>query len=406
MESKQEKTPLWETVAENLLRNTSSGRYYGRFKIAGKKEKWIALKTTRRAVADTRLTAERAKIAGTRRAVVHVAEGAGTMGELAKIYADRLRADASIGDKTRRRYLEHAQAVMKTWPELATMKPDRLTKGAVLAWRDRVRRDGTGFVAPGTKGRGKSDGTSPGTINKMVDAIRRMVEIAIDQGQLSASPLAGRGIKLRVAPKKPRLPSVEMVEAVFRQIESRGEGRPRDCAELCRLLAYTGLRVGEAAGDPENETPGLRWCDVDFARGVMRVNGTKTDSSCRDVPMIPAARTLLEKMRERRVEGLRELHGPEAKLNPTDRILFVSEAQKALTRACAEVGVARLTHHDLRDVFATTCIEAGVDIPTVARWLGHADGGALLMKTYSHLRDTHSIAMAAKVTMGEGRATP
>jgi integrase len=51
----------------------------------------------------------------------------------------------------------------------------------------------------------------------------------------------------------------------------------------------------------------------------------------------------------------------------------------------------------LRHLFATRCIESGVDIPTVSRWLGHKDGGALAMKTYGHLRDEHSQAMAAKV---------
>jgi hypothetical protein len=30
-------------------------------------------------------------------------------------------------------------------------------------------------------------------------------------------------------------------------------------------------------------------------------------------------------------------------------------------------------------LFATRCIESGVDIPTVSRWLGHKDGGALAM---------------------------
>jgi len=53
--------------------------------------------------------------------------------------------------------------------------------------------------------------------------------------------------------------------------------------------------------------------------------------------------------------------------------------------------------HDLRDAFATAAIEAGVDIPTVAAWLGHADGGALLMKVYAHHRRAHSVSQAAKV---------
>ena len=39
-----------------------------------------------------------------------------------------------------------------------------------------------------------------------------------------------------------------------------------------------------------------------------------------------------------------------------------------------------------------------VDIPTVSRWLGHKDGGALAMKTYGHLRREHSIAQAQRVT--------
>jgi len=50
---------------------------------------------------------------------------------------------------------------------------------------------------------------------------------------------------------------------------------------------------------------------------------------------------------------------------------------------------------------ATRCIESGVDIPTVSRWLGHKDGGALAMRVYSHLRDSHSVNMAQKVTFHE-----
>ena len=76
----------------------------------------------------------------------------------------------------------------------------------------------------------------------------------------------------------------------------------------------------------------------------------------------------------------------------------VRECQKALDRACKKVGINRLTHHDLRHLFATRCIESGVDITTVSRWLGHKDGGALAMKTYGHLRREHSIAQAQRVS--------
>ena len=76
----------------------------------------------------------------------------------------------------------------------------------------------------------------------------------------------------------------------------------------------------------------------------------------------------------------------------------VRECQKAIDTACKKLSIVRFTHHDLRHLFATRCIESGVDIPTVSRWLGHKDGGALAMKVYGHLRDQHSTTMAQKVT--------
>jgi integrase len=63
-----------------------------------------------------------------------------------------------------------------------------------------------------------------------------------------------------------------------------------------------------------------------------------------------------------------------------------------------KVGIARIIHHDLRYLFATRCIESGVDVPTVSRWLGHKDGGALAMRVYGHLRDAHSTEMAKLVS--------
>jgi len=119
------------------------------------------------------------------------------------------------------------------------------------------------------------------------------------------------------------------------------------------------------------------------------VPGTKTESSRdREIPQIPAMIEFLATIRARRVADGRQLKG---------RIFNVSECQKSIDRSCASIGISRITHHDLRHFFATSCIESGVDIPTVSRWLGHSDGGVLAMKTYGHLRQEHSIASAAKV---------
>ena len=98
-------------------------------------------------------------------------------------------------------------------------------------------------------------------------------------------------------------------------------------------------------------------------------------------------RSLLERLRSSTTE-----------FAPSVRVMRVQEYQRAMDRAAKLVGMARITHHDLRHLFATRCIESGVDIPTVSRLLGHKDGGALAMKVYGHLRDQHSQAMASKVT--------
>ena len=103
--------------------------------------------------------------------------------------------------------------------------------------------------------------------------------------------------------------------------------------------------------------------------------------------MIPGARELFERMRQDRLGEASSL-----------KVFLVRMCQKAMNRAAKKIGMARITHHDLRHFYATVCIESGVDIPTVSRWLGHKDGGALAMRTYGHLRREHSVAQAQKVS--------
>lgn len=56
-----------------------------------------------------------------------------------------------------------------------------------------------------------------------------------------------------------------------------------------------------------------------------------------------------------------------------------------------------LSFHSLRHFFTSNCVMAGVDFMTVARWLGHQDGGILVARIYGHLADEHRRRMAEKV---------
>ena len=129
----------------------------------------------------------------------------------------------------------------------------------------------------------------------------------------------------------------------------------------------------------------------------MRIPGYKTESSDRFVPLFPALDGLLKKIIERRKSAAQFSEDGKAPLGPEDFLFRIGECQKSIDAACQRASVARVTHHDFRHLFATVCIESGVDIPTVAAWLGHNDGGALAMKTYGHLRADHSQLAAQKV---------
>jgi integrase len=216
--------------------------------------------------------------------------------------------------------------------------------------------------------------------------LEQSVDIAIKDGQRYGNP--ARALDRASIPKKNiTLPSKAQFEEWIQAMRQRRGRFSRHSADFVELLAYSGMRLTEAKN--------LRWRDVDFERGVIRVHGdpitgTKSGES-RTVPMNPALRDLLQR-----------LHTESAHLD--DTVSAVGEAQKCMELAAKGIGMVRITHHDLRHYYATICIEAGVDIPTVSRWLGHSDGGVLAMKTYGHLRDEHSKAAALTVSFSSAPA--
>ena len=209
-----------------------------------------------------------------------------------------------------------------------------------------------------------------------------MFDVAIEAGIIYGNPVA-KLERVPVRAKQLTLPSREQFLQIVDHVGKAGAWCSRDCADFISGLAFTGMRKGEAAQ--------VEWRDLDFAAGEVFVQGdaeTATKNwTVRRVPMIPDARALFQRMRAER-----------AKESLSEKVFRVREAQRAMDRAVRKVGIERIVHHDLRHLFATICIESGVDIPTVSRWLGHKDGGALAMKTYGHLRREHSIAQAQRVT--------
>ncbi len=318
------------------------------------------------------------------------------MGDLIRIFRERFegREDMSVHARKKRR--EALACITANWPALGQTAPGKITIHDIADFTSRLRTAAKVKMPKGTKT--KRIGYAPATTKRILEVLKQVFGVGIESGCIAINPFAMQGklgapLQRKVESKKPELPPVAKMAALFECIGKPPAAAaldPRfgpglrsaslDCAELIRGLAFSGMRLGEASA--------FVWEDI--GSDTITVRGTKSETSRnRVVPIVSPMRELIAEMKARRIARAWPITG---------KVFRVSECQKSINRACVEVGIKRLTHHDFRHYFATVCIESGVDIPTVSRWLGHSDGGALAMRTYGHLRQEHSIAQAAKVT--------
>ena len=351
----------WEpTRYQKLFRYVPSGTIFARFKIRGKQ--------VRRSLETPDLELARRKLAELEqreRAIAHERRrGKMLFGEALGEFLLSRRNDPTIKSSTLAYDEQRVKSLYKSWPGLEQRDVRRIQREECQSWAASFARQ-----------------FAPSTYNHTISLVRHAFDVAVERGTRYDNPASG--IK-RQSPKakKLRLPSVIQFEDFVYEIQQDGSGKSGHCSDLVRFLAFSGLRKSEAAN--------VLWEDANFGKGTLRVYGdpllrTK-NGEFRTIPMLPEMCELLQRLRAA---------NPDAA--PTDPVMRFKECQKAMDRAAAVVGMARITHHDLRHLFATRCIESGVDILTVSRWLGHKDGGALAMRTYGHLRDEHSQEMAQKV---------
>ena len=336
---------------------------YARFPSGGKAV-WKSLETNRGSLAQLRLADLHKEHRGRAARQEAVTAGELTVGDAIVIVLERIRSNPERKPLTKRSSKDRVAALKRSWPELDGLDVRAVTKSDCLAW-----------VASATTA------MSASSFNQVVRHLRRAFDLAIELGARTDNPAAAIEWH-RERPKDLRLPEPAEFHRLVASIRGCGWVDAEESARFVEFLAYTGCRLTEAIN--------VRWADVDFQRSKVfvcgdPVTGTKNNTR-REVPMIADARRLLKSIRKDRPND-----------PPDATILQQRTARKALAHACKRLGIPKLTHHDLRHLFATRCIESGVDIPTVSRWLGHKDGGALAMRVYGHLRDQHSREMANRV---------
>jgi integrase len=346
-----------------LRQYVSNGNYYGRIRVNGKLIR-ASLKTDVWSTAKLRL-AELMKGAREERGKVPSPK----FSEALEIYERELKADTNMKPRSKGYRLDCIIKLQRTWPELPELRLDEITAQQCKDWATKLNAEISGQY-----------------YNNMIGTLRLVIDRGIrDHKEKTGIKLENPASELRRVRIKQRdlkLPEPAHFKMLVENLRKKSGGWGPRVADLIEFLAYSGMRI-------KSEALWVKWDDIDWKRKEVIVRGDPVTATkngeIRRVPIIKD----LEKLLIRLKDELGEIK--------TERILQVSRGYESLTRACKEVGIPRLRHHDFRHLFATRCIESGVDIPTVSRWLGHKDGGALAMKTYGHLRNEHSQAMAQKV---------
>jgi integrase len=345
----------------NLLQYVSSGVFFARTKIDGKLIRQ-SLKTDVWTTAKLRLV-DFLKKHQERRGLI----AAPRFGEAVEAFKKNLENELSLKPQSKQYRLWCLQKLERTWPGLSDLRLDEITDEACKEWAAKLNTE-----------------IACHYYNNTIGTLKQIIEAGLKLYEASGGPrLDNPSAELkrtRVTQKDLQLPEASQFQELVKNVRMRSGGWGPRVGDLIEFLAYSGLRIG-------SEAIWVTWEDIDWQRKEIIVRGhpdtgTK-NSEIRRVPIIPDLETLL-----RRLQTSAPVAG---------HILLVRRCNDALARACQEIGIPRITHHDLRHLFATRCIESGVDIPTVARWLGHKDGGALAMRTYGHLRNEHSQQMAQKV---------
>lgn len=363
---RQSKDGKWRSFSRvpHLLQYVSSGTYFARIKIRGKIIR-ESLETDVWSTAQLRLVDFlKAKQGGSQIDAIQKV----SFSEAAELYRTRVENDSAMKERSKGYRYQCIRKIEATWPGLTKKFLGEITEEQCREWAAALQEE-----------------IASQYFNNVVGTLSLIFDAGIkEQSKRGGTKLTNPTAELsraRITQKALKLPEPDQFKELVSRIAVRSSWGPK-AASLVEFLAYSGLRL-------YTEAQWITWEDIDWKRMQIIVRGDPETATknweIRRIPILPDMEVLLKRMQMERTG------------KATGKLLEVVECPISLEKACADIGISKLRHHDLRHLFATRCIESGVDIPTVSRWLGHKDGGALAMKTYGHLRNEHSQAMAQKV---------
>jgi integrase len=215
------------------------------------------------------------------------------------------------------------------------------------------------------------EGRAPKSVLNYTGLLHAIFAFAIRRGWCATNPVAladkpranGRDAEIRFL-------NVEELEALIRAV-------PDDELGALERVLY---RTAAMAGMRRRELLALRWRDVDWAAGLIRVRrnytrgelGTpKTRRSSRAVPLADLLAAELERHFQRSYfRGDDDLVFAHPQLGT---VLDPSKLRKRFTATRERAGVRYVRFHDLRRTFGTRMAGAGAPMRALQEWMGHSD---------------------------------
>jgi integrase len=246
----------------------------------------------------------------------------------------------------------------------------------------------------------KRGGLSPKTIKHihfiMQSALKQAVKEKLVPSNVAEAVRLPKTIK-----KEMKTLDIEQVK-LFLQVASTDPFYKRYYAAYL-LELYTGLRRGELLG--------LRWKDVDFTHGKIKVvqqlvkvgskhviRELKTDSSQNRIIAIPTeVAEALKGHREMKKSQYKELGYDDITIKKelSDGLIFTNELGKILQPrnfvrnfkgALKASGIDPIRFHDMRHTFAVLSLQAGTDVKTLQSDMGHESIKTTLDR-YGHVNE-------------------
>lgn len=210
-------------------------------------------------------------------------------------------------------------------------------------------------------------------INRELALLRRMFNVAIQQGWLTKNPFASGTGLISAADEVKReriLTKAEENRLLELCVDRRAHLKP---VIICAL--DTGMRYSEIAK--------LTWADVDFFSKLIRVQALNTKTlRSRQVPIT-----------SRLQKQLKELHRSGKK--STDKVFAIGNTIKtAFGNIRKLAGLNDLHFHDLRHTAATRMVKQGVPLQEIGRILGHSQANTTYRYVNADAETARRVAIA------------